>query len=96
MVRVSSRHFISTGRADISILSIIIVIGVIIVLGCLIVLECLRRRRGRLHKATKASLSSSNTSDTGIHLTQLINESVKASIHALKLCHDHIDGHTTR
>ena len=37
-----------------------------------------------------------NTTDTSVHLTQLITESVKASIHALKLHHDHLEGHTTR
>ena len=31
----------------------------------------------------------------GVHLTQLITESVKASIHVLKLCHDRLEGHTT-
>ena len=41
-------------------------------------------RRGRLYEATKASLPSSNTTETGVHLTQLISKSVKASIHALK------------
>ena len=51
---------------------------------------------GRLYKATKASLPSSNTTDTGVHLTQLITECVKASIHALKLCQDDLKGHTTR
>ena len=91
-VRVSSRHLIITGWASIStLLIIIIVVGVIV-----IILECLGRRRGRLHEATKARLPSGNTADTGVHLTQRITESVKASIHALKLCHDRIKSHTTR
>ena len=44
---------------------------------------------------TKASLSSCYTTDMGVHLTQLISESVKASIHALKLHHDCLQGHIT-
>ena len=83
-VRVSSRHLISAGRASISILIIIIILG------------CLGRRRGRLHKATKASLPSGNTTDMGVHLIHLSSECIKASIHALKLCHDHIKGYTSR
>ena len=87
--RVSSRHLVSTRRASISILIIIVGVGVIIVL------ECLRRRRGRLHKATKASLPSGNMTDMSVHLAQLITKSVKVSIHALKLCHDRIKSHTS-
>ena len=83
-VRVSSRHLVSTGRASISILIIIIILG------------CLGRRRGRLHKATKASLLSGNTADMGVHLIHLSSECIKARIHALKLCHDHIKGYTSR
>ena len=63
-VRVSSRHLVSTGRASISIL-IIIFVGVIIILGCL------GRKRGRLHKATKASLLSSNMAIIGVDLIHL-------------------------
>ena len=85
----SSSHLVVTGRA--SILILIIVVGVTI-----IVLRCLWKRRGRCHEATKASLLSGNTADTGVHLTQLITECVKASIHALKLCQDDLKGHTTR
>ena len=33
--------------------------------------------------------------DTGVHLTQLITESVKASINALKLRHNGLESHTT-
>ena len=59
---VLSRHLVRTRRASISILIIIIV-------GVIIVLRCLGRRRGRLYKATKASMPSSNTADMGVHLT---------------------------
>ena len=86
-VRVSSRHLIRAGRANISILTIIIVIGVIIVLGCL---GCLRGKRGSLHKTTKASLPSSSMADTGVHLIQLSRECIKVSIHVLKLRHDSV------
>ena len=44
---------------------------------------------------TKASLSSCYTTNTGVHLTQLISESAKVSIHAFKLCHDDLQGHIT-
>ena len=91
-VRVSSRHFVSAGRASISIFIIIVVIGVVIILECL---RCLGRRRGRLHKATKESLLSSNVADMGVHLIQLSRECIKASIHALKLRHDRIQSHTS-
>ena len=86
-VSISSRHLVITGCASIPILIIIIVIGV--------VLGCLERRRGKLHETTKASLPFGNIADTSIHLTQLITESVKASIHALKLHHNRIKSHTT-
>ena len=62
-VRVSSRHLVRAGRASVSILIIIIVVRVIGVLGCL---KCLGRRRGRLHKATKASLPSSNMANMSV------------------------------
>ena len=88
-VSVSSRHHVSVGRASVSILIIIIVLGTIIVLGCL------GTRRGRLYKATKASLPSSNIADTSVHLIHLSSECINASIHALKLHHDRIKGHTS-
>ena len=44
---------------------------------------------------TKASLLSFYTINTSVHLTQLISESVKASVHALKLRHDGLQGHIT-
>ena len=40
-------------------------------------------------------MSSCNKTDTGVHLTQLIIESVKVSIHALKLHQDGLKRHTT-
>ena len=40
-------------------------------------------------------MSSCNTIDTGVHLTQLIIESVKVSIHVLKLRHDRLKSHAT-
>ena len=44
---------------------------------------------------TKASLLSCYMINTGVHLTQLISESVKLSIHALKLRHNVLQGHIT-
>ena len=44
---------------------------------------------------TKASLSSCYMTNTGVHLTQLISESAKVSIHAFKLSHDDLQGHIT-
>ena len=70
---------------------IIIVNTIIAILIC----QSLWRRRGRSNETTKASLSSCNTTDMGVHLTQLITKSVKTSIHALKLHHDGLKSHTT-
>ena len=83
------RHLIITGRAIILIL-IIIVITIIAIL----IYQSLRRKRWRSSKTTKVSLSSCNTIDTSV-LTHLITESVKVSIHALKVHHDNLEGHTT-
>ena len=91
-VKVSSRHLVRVGRASISILTIIIVVRAVIVVGCL---GCLERRRGRLHKTTKASLPSSNTADTSVHLIQLNRKCIKASMHTLKLRHDSVQSHTS-
>ena len=44
---------------------------------------------------TKASLSSCYMTNTSVHLTQLISESAKVSIHAFKLSHDDLQGHIT-
>ena len=86
-----SGHLLITGRT--SILTLIIIIETII---SILVLKSLGRRRKRRYKATKVSLSSCDTTDTSVHLTQLIIESFKASIHALKLCYDRLKRHTTR
>ena len=93
-VKVSRRHFVKVGRASISTLIIIVGVGVIIIL-VLRCLGCHGRKRGRLDKATKASLPSSNTANTGVRLIQLSKECIKESIHALKLLHDRIKGHTS-
>ena len=83
------RHLIINDRASILIL-IIIISTIIAILIC----RSLRRRRWRSGKTTKVSLSSCNTTNTGVHLTQLIIESVKASIRVLKLCNDGLKRHT--
>ena len=88
MVRLLSKHLVSAGRASISIL-------IIIVVGVIIVLKFLERRRGRLYKATKVSLLSSNMADTGVHLIHLNSECIKVSIHALKSRHDRIKSYTS-
>ena len=80
-VSTSSRHLIITRQA--SLISIIIA-GAIVTL----ILKCLGRRRGNHNETTHNSLSSCNATNMGVHLTQLIAKSVKASIHAHKLCHD--------
>ena len=81
-VSTSSRHLIITRRAIIIILSIIST-----------AIRCLGR--GSHCVTTHHSLSSHDTTDTGIHLTQLIAESVKASIHVHKLCHNGLKCHST-
>ena len=48
-------------------------------------------KKRRSNETTHDSLSSCNTTNTGVHLTQLITKSVKASIHVLKLHHDRIE-----
>ena len=84
------RHLLITRKASILIL-IIIISTIIAILIC----WSLGRRKGRSGETTEASLSSCNTTDIGVHLTQLITESVKVSIHALKLRHDGLKNHTT-
>ena len=81
-------HLIITRRASIRIITIITILTILIS-------RSLWRRRGRSGETTKASPSSCNMIDMGVHLTQLITESVKASIHALNLCHDSLEGHIT-
>jgi len=87
-----SSHLIIIGRARSLILISITIRATIVIL----ILRSLERRRGRLDEATKASLSSSNTTNTGVHLIHLNSECIKTSIHALKLRHDRLEGHTTR
>ena len=89
-----SSQLIITGRASILISNSINITTKVTTI--VLVLRCLGRRRRRLYEATKASLSSSNMTDMGVHLIQLSSECIKASIHALKLCHDRLEGHTTR
>ena len=84
----SSRHLIITRRAIIIILSIINIAGAIT-----LILRCLGR--GSHHVTTHHSLSSCDTTNTGVHLTQLITKSVKASNNAHKLCHDGLKCHST-
>ena len=62
----------------------LILLIIIITRAIVLILESL----WRCDKATHASLSSCDTTNTGVHLTQLITKSVKASIHALKLHRD--------
>ena len=81
-------HLLITERASILILILIIIISTIIA-------ALIHRSLGRSNETTKASLLLCNTTDTGVHLTQLITKSVKASIHMLKLRHDGLKSHTT-
>ena len=53
------------------------------------------RWRWRSDETIYDNLSSCDTTNTGVHLTQLITESVKASIHVHKLCHDGLESHST-
>ena len=92
-VRVSSRHLINTGRASISIILIIESNSIIIII---LILRSLWSRWRKSNEATNDRLASCNTTNMSVHLTQLISESVKASIHALKLCHDVLKSHTAR
>ena len=81
-------------RADILILILILII--IITINSILIPRSLWRRRWRSNKATKVILSLCNTTNMGVHLIQLSSESIKVSIHALKLCHDCLKSHTTR
>ena len=87
-----SSHLIVTESASILILINITTVGVTIIF---LVLRYLWRRRERLHKATKASLSLCNMIDRGVHQIQLSSECIKASIHTLKLRHNRLEYHTT-
>ena len=81
-------HLIITRRTSILILIISTIISILII-------KSLWRWRRRSNKATMASLSSCNTTDTTIHLIQLSSECIKVSIHALKLHHDCLESHNT-
>ena len=91
-VSTSSRHLIITGQASTIILIHIITARAIVTL----ILRSQWRWRRSNSETTHGSLSSCNTTNTGVHLTQLITECVKASIHAHKLCHDGLKCHSTR
>ena len=87
----SSRHLIITGRASTIVLISIITVGAIITL----ILRSQSRWRRSNSETTYNSLSSCDTTNTSVHLTQLITNCVKASIHARKLCHDGLKCHFT-
>ena len=87
-----SRQLIITRQANIIILISVIIAGAIVTL----ILRSRWRWRGSHSETTHDSLSLCNTTNTGVHLTQLIAESVKGSIHAHKLCHDGLKCHSTR
>ena len=74
--------------------SILILIIIIITNNSILILRRLWRRRWRSNEATKASLSSCNTTNMGVHLIQLSSKSIKVSIYALKLRHDCLKSHT--
>ena len=100
-VRVPSRHLIYIERASISIIIIILGISSIIIISIIstvgvITLICRDHRSGRHGVTAHLSLVLSITANTGVHLTQLITESVEASIHALKLRHDVLECHFAR
>ena len=83
-VNTSSRHLIITQWAI-----YIITARAIVTL----ILKGWRRWRGSHSETTHNSLSSCNSTNMGVHLTQLITKSVKVSIHAHKLCHDGLKSH---
>ena len=68
---------------------------IIITINNILILRSLWRRRWRSNKATKASPSLCNTTNTGVYLIQLNSKSIKMSIYALKLHHDYLKSHTT-
>ena len=90
-VSTSSRHLIITRRAITIILISIITAGAIITL----ILRGWQSWRGSDSETNHDNLSSCDTTDMGVHLTQFITESVKKSIHACKLCHDGLKCHST-
>ena len=90
-VSISSRHLIITGRASTIILISILMAGAIITL----ILRGWWRWRGSNGETTHDSLLSCDTTNMGVHLTQLIIESVNARNHAHKLCHGCLKCHST-
>ena len=91
-VRTSDRHLIITGRASTIVLISTIIARAIITL----ILGSRWRWRRSNSETTHSNLSSCNTTNTGVYLIQLIIKSVKASIHAHKLCHNGLKCHSTR
>ena len=91
-VRVSSRHLVIVGWACIAIILIIKGSSIIIIS---ITLIRKGHKSGRHGITTHLNLTSSNAAYMGVHLTQLITESVEASIHVLKLHHDVLECHST-
>ena len=87
MASISSRHLIITRQVSTIILINIINAGAIITL----ILESRWKWRRSNNETTDDSLSSYDTTNIGIHLTQLITKSVNVSIHAHKLCHDGLE-----
>ena len=81
-ISTSSRHLIIIGWASTTILISTTEALITLILG-----GWWRGRRSN-SETTYDSLSSCDTTNTGVHLTQLITKSVKVSIHVHKLCHD--------
>ena len=80
-ISTSSRHLIITRRTIIIILISNVIAKAIVTL----ILRGWRRWRGSNSETTYDSLSSCDTTNIGVHLTQLIVESVMASIYVRKL-----------
>ena len=89
-VSISSRHLIITRWASTIVLISTITARAIITLS----LGSQWRWRRSNSETTHDSLLSCDTTNMGVHLTQLIIENVKASIHAHKLCHDGLKCHS--
>ena len=85
-------HLLVTRRASTIILISIITTKAIITL----ILWSLWRWRRRCSETAHDSLLSCDTTNTSVHLTQLITENVKASIHTHKVYHDGLESHSTR
>ena len=91
-VSISNRHLIITRWASTIVLISIIIARAIITL----ILRSRWRWRRSKSETTHDSLLSCDTTNTGVHLTQLITKSVKVSIHAHKLCHNGFESHSNR